>query len=150
MFQTRFILDFLSASRSSGTLGFSKHWDFQSKDVASGNARHLKSRWSHQMVETEHWKFSASEKPCSEVSELPPSSVESERLCSAAGSVWTETCHQSYKGWNSRVKCPSVILRKLHGWLMNFCGNFHHCVVTEAATIWVLCPCEQDLVVWSV
>jgi hypothetical protein len=35
MFQTRYILDFLSASRSSGTLGFSKHWDFQSKDVAS-------------------------------------------------------------------------------------------------------------------
>jgi hypothetical protein len=35
MFQTRNILDFLSASRSSGTLGFSKHGDFQSKDVAS-------------------------------------------------------------------------------------------------------------------
>jgi hypothetical protein len=35
MFQTQYILDFLSASRSSGTLGFSKHWDFQSKDVAS-------------------------------------------------------------------------------------------------------------------
>jgi hypothetical protein len=35
MFQTQYILDFLSACRSSGTLGFSKHWDFQSKDVAS-------------------------------------------------------------------------------------------------------------------
>jgi hypothetical protein len=45
---------------------------------------------------------------------------------------------------NSRVKYPAVILRKLHGWLMNFCGILHHCVVTEAATIWVLCPCEQD------
>jgi hypothetical protein len=54
------------------------------------------------------------------------------------------------KAWNSRLKCPSVILRKLYGWLMNFCGNFHHCVVTEAATISVLCPCEQDWVVWSV
>jgi hypothetical protein len=51
------------------------------------------------------------------------------------------------KAWNSRVKCPSVILRKLHGWLMNFCGNFHLCVVIEAATILVLCPCEQDWVV---
>jgi hypothetical protein len=35
MFQTQYILDFLSASRSSGTLGFDKHCDFQSKDVAS-------------------------------------------------------------------------------------------------------------------
>jgi hypothetical protein len=43
MFQTLYILDFLSASRSSGTLRFSKHWDFQSKDVASGFSRSLGS-----------------------------------------------------------------------------------------------------------
>jgi hypothetical protein len=44
MFQTRYILDFFSASLStlySGTLGFSKHWDFQSKDVASGLVRYI-------------------------------------------------------------------------------------------------------------
>jgi hypothetical protein len=34
MFQTQYILDFSSASHS-GTLGFAKHWYFQSKDVAS-------------------------------------------------------------------------------------------------------------------
>jgi hypothetical protein len=36
MFQSQFLFDFSSASRSSETLGFAKHWDFQSKDVASG------------------------------------------------------------------------------------------------------------------
>jgi hypothetical protein len=36
MFQTQFLFDFSSASRNSETLGFAKHWDFQSKDVASG------------------------------------------------------------------------------------------------------------------
>jgi hypothetical protein len=36
MFQTQFLFDFSSASRSSETLGFAKQWDFQSKDVASG------------------------------------------------------------------------------------------------------------------
>jgi hypothetical protein len=36
MFQTQCLFDFSSASRSSETLGFAKHRDFQSKDVASG------------------------------------------------------------------------------------------------------------------
>jgi hypothetical protein len=51
MFQTLYILiDFLSASRSSGPLGFSKHWDFQSKDVAS--ARKLQNDFAqHDPVE---------------------------------------------------------------------------------------------------
>jgi hypothetical protein len=35
MFQTQFLFDFSAASRCSETLVFAKHWDFQSKDVAS-------------------------------------------------------------------------------------------------------------------
>jgi hypothetical protein len=38
MFQTQFLFDFSSASRIIETLGFDKHWDFQSKDVASGKS----------------------------------------------------------------------------------------------------------------
>jgi hypothetical protein len=53
---------------------------------------------------------------------------------------------ESYNPRKLYEKFPIVLVRKQHGWNMNFCGNAHSCAVTRGVIIWVpvLCSCEQD------